>query len=153
VAEFKQAGTLEQVVGKGRDYFAGDPVKQASYDKITNAQVELKPHTNKPMHEEQIRNLIYQYDMPTFARPMGIPDNFLVTISDKGAGMKYTHPTNRGTNIRVMPGKPHSPLSYQQKPYVIHVKDGRALDKFGNKLSSKELPEAHIPYEEFVWRD
>ena len=67
--------------------------------------------------------------------------------------MKYLHPKHTHTSIRVMPGKPHSPFPYQQKPYVIHMKDGKYIDKFGNKLLNGDAPEAHIPYNEFVYRD
>lgn len=50
-----------------------------------------------------------------------------------------------------MPGKPHSPFPYQQKPYVSHLKNGNFLDKNGNVVSRKD-PAAHIPVEEFVYR-
>ena len=104
------------------------------------------------MSESQARDLIHQTGIRTFPRPQGIPENFRVQISEKGAGIIYVHPEHTHTSIRIMPGKPHSPLPYQQKPYVIHKKDGKALDKFGNKLNNIETPEAHIPYEEFVYR-
>jgi hypothetical protein len=96
--------------------------------------------------------LIHQTGVRTFARPQGIPENFRVKISGKGAGIKYMHPKHEHSYIRVMPGKPHSPLPHQQRPYVIHVENGEAFDKFGNKVN-KNSPEAHIPYEEFVYRD
>jgi len=66
--------------------------------------------------------------------------------------MVYVHPLHNHESIRVMPGKPHSPNSLQQKPYTIHMKDGTAFDKFGNKVN-KSAPEAHIPVEEFFYRD
>ena len=94
IAEFKQAGELEQVVGKGRDFFAGKPELQASYDLFKNAQEGLKPYIKTPMAETEIRNLIHQQGIPTFARPAGIPDNFLVRITEKGAGMEYVHPVD-----------------------------------------------------------
>ena len=43
--------------------------------------------------------------------------------------MKYVHPTNKNTYVRVMPGKAHSPYPYQQKPYVSNVKNGEYWDK------------------------
>ena len=49
-----------------------------------------------------------------------------------------------------MPGKPHSPNSGQQKPYVIYKMHGKILDKSGNIVASSS-PEAHIPLEEFVY--
>lgn len=60
------------------------------------------------------------------------------------------HPTNEQTYFRIMPGKPHSPFPYQQKPYVIQMKDGNNIDKFGN-IVGKKAPEAHIPLEEFYF--
>ena len=65
--------------------------------------------------------------------------------------MKYVHPNTTFESVRVMPGKPYSPYPHQQKPYVIHIKNDMALDKFGKKVSSN-LPEAHIPLEEFIYR-
>ncbi len=152
MAEFKQAGTLEQTVGKGRDYFAGNPELQAWFDKFEKVQEGLKPYKQTSISEAQIRDLINQYGISTFERPAGIPDNFLVTVSDKGAGMKYIDPANSTTSIRVMPGKPHSSLPHQQKPYVNHRVNGKSLDKHGN-IVPNDSPEAHIPYEEFIYRN
>ncbi len=66
--------------------------------------------------------------------------------------MKYVHPVHEETYIRVMPGKPHSPNPCQQKPYVVQMKDGKVLDKLGNQVL-RDAPEAHIPLEEFVYRN
>lgn len=51
-----------------------------------------------------------------------------------------------------MPGKPHSPHPNQQKPYVIQKKDGKAFDNHGNLVGQK-TPEAHVPIEEFIYRE
>ncbi len=51
-----------------------------------------------------------------------------------------------------MPGKPHSSFPYQQKPYVIHKVDGKALDKAGN-LVAADAADAHIPLDEFIYRN
>ncbi len=104
------------------------------------------------MPELQARELIEKTGIRTFPRPSGIPENFRVQISDKGAGMKYVHPNHNHTYIRVMPGKPHSPLLHQQKTYVTQVRNGKALDKFGNIVDAKD-PAAHIPVEDFIYRD
>ena len=63
--------------------------------------------------------------------------------------MKYVHPNDSGTYIRVVPGKPHSPNPYQRVPYVSQVKNGKHLDKYGNQLPNGDVLEAHIPIEEF----
>jgi len=139
-----------QVISKGGDYFSGKPELQASYDRFTKAQIGLEPYKKISMPEAQIRNLIHQHDIPTVARPAGVPENFLVRISKTGAGMEYVHPTTTHISVRVMPGKPHSPFPYQQKPYVVQMESGSAIDQFGNRISHS-LPEAHIPLEEFIF--
>ena len=47
-----------------------------------------------------------------------------------------------------MPGKPHSPLPCQQKPYIKQKVHGHYVDKEGNIVSG-EISESHIPVEEF----
>jgi hypothetical protein len=51
-----------------------------------------------------------------------------------------------------MPGKPHSSFPHQKKPYVVQMKEGKAFDKFGNTVA-KTAPEAHIPLDEFIYRN
>ncbi len=124
---------------------------QASYDLFKNAQEGLKAYIKTPMVETEIRNLIHQQGIPIFDRPPGIPENFKVQLSKKGAGMEYVHPSHGGTHVRVMPGKPHSPFPYQQKPYVNQRINDKSLDRYGN-IVPNDSPEAHIPLEEFVFR-
>ncbi len=126
------------------------PEMQASYDACTRAETFLKPYKGA-LPEAMARDLIHEAGFPTFPRPKGIPENYIVKFTDKGAGMKYIDPKNPGNCIRVMPGKPHSPLQCQKKPYVSEMKQGQALDKFGNKVF-RDVPEAHIPIDEFVYR-
>ncbi|MDE3046688.1 MAG: hypothetical protein KGJ02_08645, partial [Verrucomicrobiota bacterium] len=152
IATLKQSGELEQVIGKGRDFFAGSPELQASYDLFNAAKTTLKPYVKKAMPEAEVRNLIQQNGVPTFQKPFGIPDNYLVRITEKGAGMEYFDPIQPKTSIRVMPGTPHSPNPRQQVPYVVQIKRGKTVDKFGKEVSSDAL-EAHIPLCEFVYKD
>src|ERR1700722_10198192 len=105
---------------------------QESFALHQRAQKALKPFIKKPMPEFKVRELIHETGIPTFLRPVGIPENYLVMISWKGAGMEYVHPTNPQFRVRVMPGKPHSSYPYQQTPYVVQMKDGKAFDKHGN---------------------
>ncbi len=100
----------------------------------------------------EAKELIHQAGIRTFPRPNGIPENFKVKLSGGGAGIKYIHQENPHISVRVMPGKPHSPNPYQQKPYVIQMKDGKAIDKLGKSVDKKS-PEAHIPLEEFIYRN
>lgn len=67
--------------------------------------------------------------------------------------MKYVHPDHEQTYVRVMPGKPHSPFPHQREPYVCHMTNGRLRDKFGTALDDASLPEAHIPINEFIYRE
>lgn len=152
MAALKQSGELERVIGKGRDFFAKNPEMQASYDLFKKAQDTLAPYVKQSMPETEIRALIHQSGILTFPRPVGIPENYLVKITKKGAGMEYIHPTKEKTSIRVMPGKVHSTNHCQQKPYVIQIKNGKTLDKFGNVVSP-DSPEAHIPFHEFIYQD
>ena len=48
-----------------------------------------------------------------------------------------------------MPGKLHSPLPYQRNPYVVQMKNGKTLGKFGKVVHPRSL-EAHIPFEEMI---
>ena len=123
-----------------------------SVEEFKKAEKVLYPYSKQYVSEMQAKSLIEQFEIPTFSRPNGIPDNFRVRISDGGAGILYIHPEHTHTSIRVMPGKPHSPFSYQQKPYVVQMRNGRFLDKFGDEVPSRS-PEAHIPLEEFLYKD
>ena len=152
MADLKQAGALEQTVGKGRNYFEGNPKLQASYDVVKKAQEELSPHQKVFMPEQKVKDLIQQTGISTFDTSGRIPDNFLVRISDKGAGIEYVHPTNPEIRVRVMPGALHSPNPSQQMPYVVQMIGNKALDKTG-KLVSPKLPEAHMPLAEFIFRE
>ena len=122
-----------------------------SYEKFTRAEAFLEAYSKESLTEIQARELIHQMGIKTFPRPEGIPDNFIIKVSKKGAGIKYIDPDNLHTSIRVMPGKSHSPFPYQREPYVIYKKRSKILDKFGNVVSA-ESPEAHIPINEFTYR-
>jgi hypothetical protein len=152
VGQLKQAGKLEETVSHALENISKNPAMRESFELFDKAQKFLKPY-REFMPETQCRELIHKTGIPTFPRPTSIPENFRIRITDKGAGVIYFHPEHTHTSIRVMPGKPHSPLPYQQKPYVIHKKNGNTLDKFGNVLEDSAAPEAHIPIEEFVFKD
>ena len=102
------------------------------------------------MPEMRARALIHQAGINTYPRPVGIPGSFRVKITQDGAGIKYVHPNNEQTYIRVMPGKLHSSNPAQQRPYVTWMKNGETLDKYGNVVNKKSV-EAHIPIEDFTY--
>ena len=150
MGQLKQAGNLETAIATKYEHLSLS--MQESFALYKRAQAALEPYVKKPMPEFKVRELIHETGIPTFPRPMGIPEDFLVMISDKGAGMEYVHPTNSQLRVRVMPGKPHSPNPSQQNPYVIQQTDRGALDITG-KYVVRKAPEAHIPIEEFIYRN
>ena len=150
MGQLKQAGNLETAIANKYEHLSLS--MQESIALYKRAQDALKPYTKKPMPEFKVRELIHETGISTFPRPVGIPEDFLVMVSDKGAGMEYVHPRNSHFRVRVMPGKPHSPNPYQQKPYVIQTTDRGALDKAG-KYVSTDAPEAHLQIEEFIYKD
>jgi hypothetical protein len=152
VAQLKQAGNLEGTVAHTFENISRNPVMRESFEIFKKAEAFLEPYSKGVMPEIQARELIRQTGIRTFQRPAGIPENFIVRVTERGAGMEYMHPTNTHISIRVMPGKPHSPNPSQQKPYIIQKKDGKAFDKHGNMVEQK-APEAHIPLEEFIYRN
>lgn len=104
------------------------------------------------MSEAKIKRILRRHGVPTFPRPKGIPKNYRVKLSKKSGGIKYVHPKNEQTYVRVMPGNPNSRNLQQQKPYVVEMKNGKTLDKKGNIVDSLS-PEAHIPLEEFIYKN
>lgn len=132
--------------------FTLDAAGQQSYDMYERAKTILEPYAKKVFEEAEAKKLIDGTGLRTFDRPKGVPANFRVKLSDEGIGLVYMDPKNEHISIRVMPGKPHSKNPCQQKPYVVQMRDGMAVDKFGNRVH-KAAPEAHIPIEEFIYRD
>ncbi len=141
----------EAIQIKAAARFADQPVLLESYKAASRAEAFLEPHAKRFMLELEAKELIHQAGIPTYPRPAGIPENFLVRITEKGGGIEYVHPTNEYISVRVMPGKPHSPLPHQQVPYVVQMKDGSAIDQLGNKIN-KKTPEAHIPLDKYAYR-
>ncbi|MBS0622712.1 MAG: hypothetical protein JSR80_07125 [Verrucomicrobia bacterium] len=152
IAHLKNNGQLEKTVGSAFERAVTNPQAYASFQKIKRSEKFLEPYHGRYMPELEVRELIHKTGMKTFPRPQGGPENFRVKLSNDGAGMKYVHPKNEGIYVRVMPGKPHSPNPSQQKPYIVQMKDGKAFDKHGKLISRREV-EAHIPVEEFIYRE
>ncbi len=147
MAELHKAGTLETTVNKATVYLSEE--WKASYELFERAGEFLKPYKGY-MSETQARELIEKTGLPTFPRPKGIPENYRVKLSDKPGGIKYVHPTDEGTYVRIMPGRPHSSNPRQQNPYVNQRINGKSIDKEGNIISNKS-EEAHISVEEYVY--
>lgn len=149
MVELNKVGKLQTTID---DKFARfTPLQRESAEKHRIARINLAPYIKTPMTEERARELIHNQGFDTFPRPKGIPDNYLVMISDKGAGIEYVHPINTHTRIRVMPGQLHSEWQHQQDPYVMLQKHGQIVDKNGNIVSRKSKA-AHIPLEEFSYQ-
>jgi tetratricopeptide (TPR) repeat protein len=150
MGHLKQAGKLETTLQKKFNHLS--LTEQESIKLFKNAEEQLISCHGRYMPEAQVRQLIHSTGIPTFSRPQGIPQNYKVKLSDKPGGMKYVHPQDEGTYVRIMPGKAHSQNPCQQKPYVNQRIHGKSLDKHGNIVSNKSK-EAHIPLEEFVYKE
>ena len=148
----KKVGKLEETIANSVEEINKNPPLKASLEVFSKAEKILDPYRKIPMPESEVRTLIQGAGIKTFPRPAGIPENYLVMISERGGGMIYVHPTNNQFSVRVMPGKLHSPNPYQQKPYVNQRVNGKSLDKNGNIVENGFL-EAHIPLEEFIYRE
>ena len=144
-----KVGKLEAVLYKELPHLRLSKNKSIVF--FDKAQKQLKPFIKKPLHEQVVRSYIHKTGISTFFKPENIPKNYLVRVTERGAGMEYFHPTNTHLKVRVMPGKSHSPFPHQQRPYVIQMKDGKAFNKKG-KLIEKNKAEAHIPLEEYTYR-
>ena len=145
IGQLQQAGELQTTITKIHEQLT--PAGKKSFELFDEAQKILKPHKGF-MTEAEAKHLIQQTGIETFPRPRGIPDNYRVKLSNTGAGLKYIHPTDEGTYIRVMPGKPHSTNPCQQKPYINWRVNGKSVDKFGNFVEN-DSPAAHIPLDNF----
>ena len=144
-------GGVEELASPNCEKIFLDQGLQESFEKFQKAKDFLKPYLKQYFPEHQVRDLIHQAGLPTFPRPKGIPENFRIALSDKGAGMKYVDPYNKDTYVRVMPGKPHSSNPCQKKPYISHVINGQHFDKFGNNVDWNAAA-AHIPIDEFIYK-
>lgn len=152
ITHLQKSGSLDKVVASTFENLVSDKAMLHSLDRFKKAETFLKPYGGKYLPEMQIRELIHQTGIKTFPRPNGIPENYRIKLTNKSGGMKYVHPDNEGTYVRIMPGKPHSPYPHQKEPYVNHRINGSSLDKFG-KIVANDAPEAHIPINEFIYRE
>jgi RHS repeat-associated protein len=87
-----------------------------------------------------------------FRKILGIPDNWIAKASKKSGGIRYMNPNNPNDWVRIMPGNPSAPNPVQRVNYVKRSYKGSHIDKFGNKLPSGKVPEAHIPLSEFKFK-
>ena len=151
IAQLEKSGTLEVAVDDAFGNLVRDPANLRSWEIFNKVEAFLKPYRHQYISEIEVRELIHQAGGQTFPKPPGIPGNFKTKISRKGAGIVYEDPNNEYTSVRIMPGKPHSPWPHQREPYVVQMSDGKAFDKYGNRIS-QNAPEAHIPLNEFTYK-
>lgn len=149
IGQLKQVGKLEAAVASNYEHL--NLPMQESCKIFEEAAKKLKPYQGAYIPESQARELIHAAGIPTFARPKGIPESYRIKLSEKPGGIKYVHPTDEGTYIRIMPGKAHSPFPLQREPYVNHRIHGKSIDKHGN-IVPNDSPGAHIPLHEFVYK-
>ena len=102
--------------------------------------------------EQEVRNHLQKMGYQIPEKPVTIPEHFLTCFSKKGCGISYHDPKNPNYNyVRIMPGKPHSPNPKQQKPYIIHMKNGQAINEKGEKFNSED-PKAHLDVKDFIFQ-
>lgn len=77
------------------------------------------------------------------------PKGWIPQPSKKGGGIVFKDPSNPHNIIRQMPGNPNSPNVLQQNPYVKFMKEGTFYDVNGKALPNGNVPEAHIPLNQF----
>lgn len=85
----------------------------------------------------------------TRVRPPGLPHEWRIVGTRGNGGTRYYDPSNPGNSVRVMQGSPNSPFPNSQAPYVRWQRNGQPLDINGNPLPSANVPEAHIPLDQF----
>lgn len=77
------------------------------------------------------------------------PKGWIKEVSKKGGGTVFKDPNNPHNIIRQMPGNPKSPNVLQQNPYVKFMKEGKFYDVNGKALPNGNVPDAHIPFNQF----
>lgn len=110
-----------------------------------------KEFAGHSLTESQVRIILHEAGVQTYARPKGIPANCEVKICKKSGGMEYIKPgttDKQNITVRVMPGNPMSGNSAQKKPYVVQRRGDKALSEKGEFICAK-VKEAHIPLEEY----
>jgi hypothetical protein len=86
-----------------------------------------------------------------FRRPEGVPKDWVREPAKKGEGVKYVHPSNKHSYIRIQKAKPSSSNKGQQVNNVRWQKNGHSLDKYGNVVPAQSL-QSHIPVEKFKFK-
>lgn len=140
------------VLLKDEKQLANIQTRYASVEKFKKDQEYIRQSFGRrSFSEEEIRHTLENMGYYIAPRPPGIPENFITKYSEKGCGISYLDPINPTQhNIRIMPGKPHSPNPAQQTPYIIHSKHGKAFNISG-QLVKKNEPEAHIPPHYYIY--
>lgn len=123
---------------------SGSPALGRAYSPKISRDKDLRKLNQKSLCEEDLRKELEGFGIRTFPRPKKVPANWEASITKKSGGIIYKNPKNKNEFVRVMPGKPESPHPTQQHPYVIHIKNGLAIDEKGGKVNTDSV-EAHIP--------
>ncbi len=100
--------------------------------------------------EQEIRDNLKKMGYQIPAKPAGIPDNFIAKYAES-PGICYHDPSNpKHEYIRLMPGNPQSPNPAQQQQYIIHYRNGKALNSDGNLFDTADL-NVHISPEKYKY--
>ena len=85
----------------------------------------------------------------TAAKGVTAPKGWITVASKKGGGTVFKDPSNPHNIIRQMPGNPNSPNVLQQSPYLKFMKEGKFYDVNGKVLPNGNVPQSHIPLNQF----
>ncbi|RFC52932.1 MAG: putative conserved protein RhaS [Verrucomicrobia bacterium] len=93
----------------------------------------------------------------TRVRPLGLPETWDITGTDKPGGVQYTNPAKPNENVRVMQGEPGSKYPNSQAPYVRQQNAaGTYLRQDGTPSTlpggGRKDDDAHIPLNKFIFR-
>ncbi len=97
------------------------------------------------------KRLARRRDERLFRRPEGVPRDWVREPARKGEGVKYVHPNDRGTYVKIQKARPNSSQAGQKVDNVRWQKNGRSLNENGN-IVSKQSEEAHIPTKDFKFK-
>jgi len=81
-------------------------------------------------------------------RPANVPKDWKQAPTKDGEGVIFTHPTNKGTYVKVEKGNPNASQPGQRYDNVRVQKDGASYDANGNVVPRKS-EESHIPLKDF----
>jgi len=157
-------------IGAQMDPVSGMALRQASRplsrgaNCVQNAMSRLRAARSRPrastlMSCDVARQQYYQLpeaeqvkwlqEDPVFSRPKGVPSDWIAKPAKLKVGIRYIHPGDSRTSVRISAANPNSGHACQRVHNVKVQIKSHMLDKFGQPVLSKYEPAYHIPLEDF----